>query len=251
MHDIVTVLGLLAVVSALVPLANRLGVPYPILLVIAGLILGFVPNKVLPDVALAPDLVFLLFLPPLLYWDAVTTRWRDFRANLRPIGSLAIGLVVVTTCGVAAIAHVVLGLPWAVAFVLGAVVSSTDAVATSSIASRLGVRPRIITVLSGECLVNDGTALVVYSAAVAAVVQGAFSLPQAALRFVVASAGGRGHGTRHHETRSTRTGSGAGAPGWGLTVDAGLGRRARGTVDYGTMEWRGWRRRRAAGEDVR
>jgi len=194
MHEIVTVLGLLAVVSALVPLANRLGVPYPILLVIAGLILGFVPNTVLPDVALAPDLVFLLFLPPLLYWDAVTTPWRDFRANLRPIGSLAIGLVVVTTCGVAVIAHAVLGLPWAVAFVLGAVVSSTDAVATSSIASRLGVRPRIITVLSGESLVNDGTALVVYSAAVAAVVQGAFSLPQAALRFVIASAGGVGMG---------------------------------------------------------
>jgi len=110
----------------------------------------------LPDVALAPDLVFLIFLPPLLYWEALTTSWRDFRANLRPIGSLAIGLVVVTTCGVAVVAHLVLGLPWAVAFVLGAVVSSTDAVAASSIASRLGVPPRIVAILSGESLVING-----------------------------------------------------------------------------------------------
>jgi len=190
MHEIVTVLGLLAVVAALVPLANRLAVPYPILLVIGGLILGFIPNKVLPDVALAPDLVFLIFLPPLLYWEALTTSWRDFRANLRPIGSLAIGLVVVTTCGVAVVAHLVLGLPWAVAFVLGAVVSSTDAVAASSIAARLGVPPRIVAILSGESLVNDGTALVVYTSAVAAVMQGSFSLPQAALRFVAVSVGG-------------------------------------------------------------
>ena len=190
MQEIVTVLGLLAVVAALVPLANRLAVPYPVLLVIGGLILGFIPNKVLPDVALAPDLVFLTFLPPLLYWEALTTSWRDFRANLRPIGSLAIGLVVVATCGVAVVAHLVLGMPWAIAFVLGAVVSSTDAVAASSIASRLGVPPRIVAILSGESLVNDGTALVVYSSAVAAVTLGSFSLPQAALRFVAASVGG-------------------------------------------------------------
>jgi len=190
MHEIVTVLGLLAVVAALVPLANRLAVPYPILLVIGGLILGFVPNRVLPDVTLAPDLVFLIFLPPLLYWEALTTSWRDFRANLRPIGSLAIGLVVVTTCGVAVVAHLALGFPWAVAFVLGAVVSSTDAVAANSIASRLGVPPRVVAILSGESLVNDGAALVVYSSAVAAVTRGSFSLPQAALQFVAASVGG-------------------------------------------------------------
>jgi Na+/H+ antiporter len=191
MYEIVTVLGLLAVVAALVPLANRLAVPYPILLVIGGLILGFIPNKVLPDVTLAPDLVFLIFLPPLLYWEALTTSWRDFRANLRPIGSLAIGLVVVTTCGVAVVAHAWLNMPWAIAFVLGAVVSSTDAVAASSIASRLGVPPRIVAILSGESLVNDGTALVVYSSAVAAAVtQGSFSLPHAALQFVAASVGG-------------------------------------------------------------
>jgi len=186
MHEIVTVLGLLAVVAALVPLANRLAVPYPILLVIGGLILGFVPNRVLPDVTLAPDLVFLIFLPPLLYWDALTTSWRDFRANLRPIASL----VVVTTCGVAVVAHLALGFPWAVAFVLGAVVSSTDAVAANSIASRLGVPPRVVAILSGESLVNDGAALVVYSSAVAAVTRGSFSLPQAALQFVAASVGG-------------------------------------------------------------
>ena len=190
MHEIIVVLGLLAAVAALIPLANRLAIPYPILLVFGGLVLGFIPNRVLPDVTLEPDLVFLLFLPPLLYWDAVTTPWREFRANLRPIGSLAIGLVIVTTCGVALVAHLLLGFTWPLSFLLGAVVSSTDAVATGSIASRLGVPPRIVAILQGESLVNDATALVVYGAAVTAVVAGSFSLPRAALQFVAVSVGG-------------------------------------------------------------
>jgi Na+/H+ antiporter len=190
MHEIIIVLGLLAAVAALVPLANRLAIPYPILLVLGGLMLGFIPNRVLPDVTLEPDLIFLLFLPPLLYWEAVTTPWREFRANLRPIGSLAIGLVVVTTCGVAIVAHALLGFAWPVSFVLGAVVSSTDAVAAGSIAARLGVPPRIVAILQGESLINDATALVVYGAAVTAVVAGSFSLPRAALQVIAVSVGG-------------------------------------------------------------
>lgn len=190
MPEIVTVLGLLAAVAALVPLANRLSVPYPILLVLGGLALGFVPNHILPDIVLEPELVFLLFLPPLLYWEAVSTSWREFRANLRPILSLAIGLVVVTTCGVAAVAHIALGFSWGVSFVLGAVVSSTDAVSATSITSRLGVPQRIVAILDGESLINDASALVVYSAAVTAVVADTFSLARASLQFVVASVGG-------------------------------------------------------------
>src|SRR5579871_979743 len=192
MQAVVFVLVALAVVAALVPLANRLAVPYPILLVLGGLVLGLVFALVpaLPTIRLEPDLVFLLFLPPLLYWEAVTTSWRDFRADLRPITSLAVGLVVFTTCGVAIVAHALTGLGWAVAFVLGAVVSSTDAVAAIAVTSRLGVPRRLVTVLAGEGLVNDATALVVYGAAVTAVTSGRFSPGAAGLRFVVASVGG-------------------------------------------------------------
>src|SRR5579883_2938838 len=180
MHAVVAVLILLAVAVALAPLAERLALPYPIVLVAGGLLLGYVPN--LPRVRLEPDLVLLFFLPPLLYWEAVTTSWRDFRADLRPIISLAVGLVVFTTCGVAIVAHALTGLGWAVAFVLGAVVSSTDAVAAIAVTARLGVPRRIVTVLAGEGLVNDATALVVYGAAVTAVVSGRFSLGEASLR---------------------------------------------------------------------
>lgn len=192
MQAAVFVLVALAVVAALMPLANRLAVPYPIVLVLGGLVLGLVFALVpaLPTIRLEPDLVFLLFLPPLLYWEAVTTSWRDFRADLRPITSLAVGLVVFTTCGVAVVAHALVGLGWAVAFVLGAVVSSTDAVAAIAVTARLGVPRRIVTVLAGEGLVNDATALVVYGAAVTAVTSGQFSLGAASLRFAVVSVGG-------------------------------------------------------------
>lgn len=192
MYDITLILSLLAVIAAIVALANRLQIPYPILLVVVGLVIGLIigPIPSLPTVRLEPDLVLLLFLPPLLYWEAVTTSWRDFRANLRPITSLAVGLVVFTTCGVALIAHLVIGLSWTVAFVLGAVVSSTDAVSAIAVTERLGVPQRVITILAGEGLVNDATALVVYGAAVTAVVHGAFSPAEAGLRFVGASVGG-------------------------------------------------------------
>ena len=182
-------IALFVVVVALVLLANRLAVPYPVLLVVGGLLLGFVPG--LPSLELQPDLVFLLFLPPLLYSDALTTSWRDFRANQRSIGWLAIGLVIGTTCGVAVVAHLAIAdLNWPLSFLLGAIVSSTDAVAASSIFSRLGVPDRVEIIVRGESLVNDASALVVYGTAVTAVVAGTFSLPLAAAQFVFVSIGG-------------------------------------------------------------
>jgi Na+/H+ antiporter len=182
------VLGLLVAVAALATLATRLKIPYPILLVIGGSALGFVPQ--LPRVELDPELVFLLFLPPLLYVSAIFTSWRDFRANARPITLLAVGPVLMTTFVVGAVVHAFTPLPWAAGFVLGAIVSPTDAVAATTVAQRLGVPRRIVTVLEGESLVNDATGIVAYRVAVAAVVTGAFSVWEAGLQFVVGAVGG-------------------------------------------------------------
>jgi monovalent cation/hydrogen antiporter len=182
------ILGLLVAVAALATLATRLKVPYPILLVLGGSVLGFVPK--LPQVELDPELVFLLFLPPLLYVSALFTSWRDFRANVRPISLLAIGLVLMTTFVVAWVVHATIGLPWAAAFALGAIVSPTDAIAATTVAQRLGVPRRIVTILEGESLVNDATGIVAYRIAVVAVVTGAFSIWEAGLQFVVGAAGG-------------------------------------------------------------
>src|ERR671910_566181 len=188
MGEIEVIVGLLVAVAALATLAARIGVPYPILLVLGGSLLGFVPR--LPQVKLDPDLVFLLFLPPLLYVSALFTSWRDFRANVRAISLLAVGLVLMTTFVVAAVVHAVAGLPWAAAFVLGAIVSPTDAIAATTVAQRLGVPRRIVTILEGESLVNDATGIVAYRVAVAAVITGAFSIWEAGLQFVVGAAGG-------------------------------------------------------------
>ena len=174
--------------AALATLATRLKVPYPILLVLGGSLLGFVPQ--LPRVELDPELVFLLFLPPLLYVSALFTSWRDFRANVRPITLLAVGLVLMTTFVVAAIVHTITGLPWAASFVLGAIVSPTDAIAATTVAQRLGVPRRIVTILEGESLVNDATGIVAYRVAVAVVVTGVFSVWEAGLQFVVGAVGG-------------------------------------------------------------
>lgn len=189
MHEIEIIVGLLLFVGALAWAAARLKISYPILLVIGGLALGFVPR--LPHVTLHPDVVFLLFLPPILYYAALLTSWRDFKANLRPISLLAIGLVLLTTCAVAAVAHwMIPDMPWAAAFALGAIVSPPDAVAATAVTKRLNVPKRIVTILEGESLVNDASALVAYRVAVAAVVTGSFSLTQATVQFVVASLGG-------------------------------------------------------------
>jgi CPA1 family monovalent cation:H+ antiporter len=182
-------LGLLTAVGVLLVLAPVLRVPYPILLVVGGLALGLAPG--LPDFELPPELVLIAFLPPLLYSAAFFTSLRDLRANVGPISLLAVGLVAATTAGVAVIAHwVVDGMTWHAAFVLGAVVSPTDPIAATSIASRLGVPRRIVTIIEGESLVNDATALVLYRAAVAATVSGAFSLVDTAGRMVLSAAAG-------------------------------------------------------------
>jgi monovalent cation/hydrogen antiporter len=186
--EIEAILILLVAVAALVTLANKIKVPYPILLVLGGLVLGFVPG--LPRVELRPEVVFLLFLPPLLYVSAMFTSWRDFRANLRPISLLAVGLVLITTCVVAVVAHWTIGLPWAAAFALGAIVSPTDHISATAVAQRLGLPRRIMTILEGESLVNDATGIVAYRIAMAAVVTGAFSLWEAGLQFMIGAAGG-------------------------------------------------------------
>ncbi|MBV8375595.1 MAG: Na+/H+ antiporter [Verrucomicrobia bacterium] len=179
---------LLIVVASLAILARKVALPYPVLLVIGGLALGFVPA--LPRVELEPDVVFLFLLPPLLYPAAIFTSWRDFRENLIPILLLATGLVLLTTAVVAFVAHALTGLPWPAAFVLGAIISPSDAVAATAITSRLRVPRRIVTILDGESLVNDATALVAYRFGIAAMMSGTFSLSEAIGRFVLVALGG-------------------------------------------------------------
>jgi CPA1 family monovalent cation:H+ antiporter len=189
MHDIELVLGLLSVLLILMTVARRVSIPYPITLVVGGLALGLIPG--LPVVHLEPELILFLFLPPLLFSEANATSWRDFKANLRPISLLAVGLVLATTGVVAVLTHALLPeLPWAVAFVFGAVVAPTDAVAALAIAHRLPVPRRIVTVLVGESLVNDATALVAFRMAIVATLTGAFVWYEALQRFAVAGAGG-------------------------------------------------------------
>ncbi|MFL5759952.1 MAG: Na+/H+ antiporter [Thermomicrobiales bacterium] len=185
MSEVEAILVLLAATTALVALARRFEIPYPILLVLGGLALGFMPG--LPRVELKPELVFVLILPPILQSAAFFTPVRDFRAQIRPILSLAVGLVLFTTCAVAVVAHWAIdGLSWPSAFVLGAIVSPTDAVAATSIAQRLGLPRRIVSILEGESLVNDASGLVAYRVAVVAAVTGGFSFTDVVRQFTVA-----------------------------------------------------------------
>ncbi|MEO6528244.1 MAG: Na+/H+ antiporter [Gemmatimonadaceae bacterium] len=173
-----------ALVVALTALARRLPVPTPILQVFAGFLVGLIPGVSIPD--LDPDVVFFVFLPPILWSAAMFTSVREFKRNLRPIGTLAIGLVLVTTAAVAIAARRLFpDIPWPVAIALGAIVSPPDAVAATAIVSRLPVPRRVITVLEGESLVNDASALVVYRTAVAAAVTGAFSWGESIVRFFI------------------------------------------------------------------
>ncbi len=169
--------ALLGVVAAVAVAAKRSKIPPPILLVLTGLVLALIPG--LPTVELAPELVLLLVLPPVIYVAAVATSWREFRFDLVPISLLAVGCVAFTTVAVAAAAHWLLGLPWAVGFVLGAIVSPPDVMAPLAIARRLQIPRRIRVILEGEGLANDAAALILYRFAVAAVGLGTFSLPPA------------------------------------------------------------------------
>ena len=178
----------LAVVSlaiiVLVAVANRIGVAYPIVLVVGGMALGFVPH--MPVVPLNPDLVLVIFLPPLLYWESVTAPTSEFKAGAWWIFQLAFGLVIITTFAVAAVSHAIVpGMSWGVAFVLGAIVSSTDEVAFSAIADQLNVPRHIIGTIEGESLVNDATSLILYAVGIAAVVGASFSFVHAAGNLVL------------------------------------------------------------------
>src|SRR5271166_5556485 len=174
---------LLIVISAVAVVARRLQLPPAILLVITGAGLALIPG--LPTVQLAPDLVLVLVLPPLVYSSAVAMSWKEFRFNLRPIALLSVGCVLFTAAAVAAATHWLLGFPWAVGFVLGAIVSPPDAVAPLAIARRMQIPRRIMVILEGEGMANDATALVLYRFAIAAVSTGVFSFAQASSTFML------------------------------------------------------------------
>ena len=184
--------ALFVLVAGLNVLALRLGIPYPIVLVIGGLIVGGIPG--LPDITLNPDLVLVIFLPPLLYSAGIFADLRALRDNLRPILLLSIGLVLATTVVVAVVAHELIGLSWPLAFALGAIVSPTDPIAATTIMRDLGVPRRSVNVIEGESLINDASALVLYRVAVSAAVGGSFSASHAALDLVWSIVGGVGIG---------------------------------------------------------
>jgi Na+/H+ antiporter len=189
MENFKVVIFLMSILIGLSAIADKIKIPYPILLVAIGLIVGFVP--VLPDLALNPEVVFLVFLPPLLHDAASHTSWHDFKSAIRPISTLAITLVFFTTTSVAVAAHYCIpGFSWPLAFVLGAIVSPPDAVAATSITKGLGLNKRVITILEGESLVNDASALIAYRYAVAAVTSGSFILWKAGLQFLLVAGGG-------------------------------------------------------------
>jgi CPA1 family monovalent cation:H+ antiporter len=187
-HVELIVFGLLLATAGLAVLARVVGVPYPITLVLGGAVIGFLPG--VPTVELDPDIVLLIFLPPLLYGAAFFSSVRELRQNARAIATLAIPLVFVTMAAVAVVAHEVVGLGWAESFVLGAIVSPTDAVAPAEIMRRVGAPRRLVAIVEGENLTNDWTALALYRFAVAAVVSGSFSLWTAGLEFIASGVGG-------------------------------------------------------------
>jgi CPA1 family monovalent cation:H+ antiporter len=188
-HDELALLALILALGTLLVLAAIRGLPVAVPLVLGGLVLGFVPG--LPHLELAPDLVLVGVLPPLLYSSAFFTGLRDLRANLRPVSLLAFGLVAATTLGVALVAHTFVdNLSWAGSFTLGAIVSPTDALAATEVARRLNLPRRVVSIIEGESLVNDGMALVLYKFAVVAAVSGAFSIWHAAWRLPVNVVGG-------------------------------------------------------------
>ena len=195
MENMATVIILLAVVTALAEITDRIKIPYPILLVLAGIGIGLFPG--LPVITLHPEVVFLIFLPPILYAAAWTTSWIDFKKAKRPITLLATGCVVFTTCAVAWIAHVFIpGFGWPEAFVLSAIISPPDAIAAAAATKGLSVPKRITTILEGESLVNDATGLIVYKYAVVAVVTGMFNIWDASLQFFFVAGGGDRKSTR-------------------------------------------------------
>jgi monovalent cation/hydrogen antiporter len=187
-HSVQLVVALLVVLVALVALANRLNIAYPIVLVLGGLILAIPPR--LPEIRLEPDIVFLVFLPPLLFSDALNSSWRDFRENWRPIFLLSVGLVLVTTLSVLLVAHLLLHMAWGPAFVLGAILGPTDTVAVSAILERFPIPHRLNAILRGESLVNDASALVLFEAAIHTTQMKTYVWGTISSQFFLAVAGG-------------------------------------------------------------
>lgn len=189
MENYSVVIFILAIMIGLSAIADKVKLPYPILLIVAGIGIGFIPS--LPDVELNSEIVFLIFLPPLLYDAAFNISYKEFKTNINTIGTLSIGLVFLTVLGIAVTAHYLIpGMTWPLSFVLGAILSATDAVAAMSITKGLGISHKTNTILEGESLVNDASALVAYRFAVAAVTGTAFVLWKASLQFFILMGGG-------------------------------------------------------------
>jgi len=188
-NDVWLIVGMFSVAIPLVALAKRANVPYPVALVLGGLALGFIPG--LPQIELDPNLVLIIFLPPLLYWGAITAPTDVMRANAGQIWLLAIGLVIATTITVALVAHASIPhLAWAMAFVLGAIVAPTDELASLPVLDKMRVPRHLSAIVSGESLLNDSSSLILYSVAVTAAIGGAFGFGQAVVQFLFAGAGG-------------------------------------------------------------
>lgn len=187
--NILVFIAILFVVLLLSIISKKIHVSYPIILVVGGLGISLIPN--IPNISLHPDLVFLIFLPPLLYAAAWNTSWRNFWANKRPISMLAIGLVIFTSCGVAFISKSFIpGFTWAAGFLLGGIVSPPDAVAATSILQDIKAPKKVVTILEGESLVNDASSLIVFRFAVATILTGHFSLLDATGKFFIVAFGG-------------------------------------------------------------
>lgn len=189
MENVTIIILLLFGIAFIGILSNRYRFPFPIVLVLCGVIISLIPG--IPVIELRPDIVFVIFLPPLLYGAAWNTSWHDFKANIRPIGLAAIGLVLFTTLLVAWAAHLLIpGMDWPTAFLIGAIVSPPDAVAATAVTKGLGLNPRIIAILEGESLLNDASGLVAYKYALAAITAGNFVLWEAGLNFLVIAIAG-------------------------------------------------------------
>jgi len=189
MENYTIVIIILAIMIGLSAIADKMKLPYPILLIVAGIGVGFIPA--MPNIELNPEIIFLIFLPPLLYDAAFNISFQTFKVNINTIGTLAITLVFITTTGIAVAAHYMIpGVTWPIAFVLGAILSATDAVAAMSITKGLGLSHSTNTILEGESLVNDASALVAYRFAIAAVTGIAFVWWKASIQFVILMAGG-------------------------------------------------------------
>jgi Na+/H+ antiporter len=189
MENYTIVIFIMALMIGLSAIADKIKLPYPVLLIVAGIGVGFIPS--LPDIEISTEVVLLIFLPPLLYDAAFNISFKDFKTNMNTIGTLAVSLVFITAVGIAVTAHYLIpGMTWPLSFVLGSILSATDAVAAMSITKGLGLSRKTNTILEGESLVNDASALVAYRFAVAAVTGTAFVLWKATLEFAWLMAGG-------------------------------------------------------------